>query len=157
MGFCNVGAQNQDNLISGKQDRIVKNFTATDGVELKEYVEAIIEAQRQYFESSIAAVKEATTIAAISMEKRLDGMNEFRAALKDQSGRMATTSDVDLKILRLEESVSVRLKAIEERQRALLSFKDQMAGRASAGAVYLSYAIAGLGLTLAIIDFIMKM
>lgn len=33
--------------------------------------------------------------AEMSMNKRLDGMNEFRDALKDQSSRMATRAEVE--------------------------------------------------------------
>lgn len=40
---------------------------------------------KEYFESQINSIKEATTLARESMEKRLDGMNEFRDALKDQT------------------------------------------------------------------------
>ena len=40
------------------------------------------------------AIQDATELARKAMEKRLDGMNEFRDTLKDQAGKFVTRSEV---------------------------------------------------------------
>jgi hypothetical protein len=134
----------------------VMNFTTPDGVALKEHLESRIEAQRVYFEAVIAALEKATVIAAGSMEKRLDGMNEFRDALQDQAGRMATMTDVNLKIDKATAPLCVRIDQIEATQKELRTFKDQLTGRASASAVYISYALVGLSIALNIINMLTR-
>jgi hypothetical protein len=134
----------------------VMNFTTPDGVALKEHLESRIEAQRDYFEAVIAALEKATAMAAGSMEKRLDGMNEFRDALKDQAARLATVSDVDLKISKATEPLCIRVDQIEATQKELRTFKDQLTGRASMSAVYISYGLAGISFALAVIGLLMR-
>lgn len=61
--------------------------------------------------------------ALASLDKRLDGMNEFREALRDQQARMATTAYVD--------AVSVRMSNLEaaiERQRGRTAAITAIAG-----------------------------
>src|SRR6185436_18942214 len=54
-------------------------------VRLEEFEKRVM----QRFELTALALKEAQQ----TMEKRLDGMNEFRDALKDQANRMATRAE----------------------------------------------------------------
>ena len=65
----------------------------TDAVKLREYLEALLREQRGYFDAKFLARDEATRVAYEAMNKRLDGMNEFREALKDQAGLMLPRSE----------------------------------------------------------------
>ncbi len=56
-----------------------KQFTQKDGISLKEY-----------FEMRLESVKIATELARESLEKRLEGMNEFRQSMKDQANNFVT-------------------------------------------------------------------
>jgi hypothetical protein len=51
-------------------------------------------ALKEYFEARLTAIAEATKVAQQSMDKRLDGMNEFRKALTDQAANMVTRTEV---------------------------------------------------------------
>lgn len=50
---------------------------------------------KEYVDQRFAAADEAVAKAERTMNDRLNSMNEFRAALKDQSAMMATRSDVE--------------------------------------------------------------
>ena len=58
---------------------------------------------KEYFDAQIENVKQATELARESMEKRLDGMNEFRDTLKDQAGKFITRQEYEDKHKSLED------------------------------------------------------
>lgn len=77
----------------------------TDNVKLREYIEALITELNRYFESRLVAIENATSLARESMTQRLDGMNEFRAALKDQTALMVTRTEMNVLLGRLQIDV----------------------------------------------------
>ena len=98
---------------------------------------------KEHFEARIAALEKATEVASGAMDRRLDGMNEFRDTLRDQASRFVTREELDIKI-------GVVVEAISE----LKMYKAQMEGRASVSSVYVSYAIALLGIVLSVISLL---
>ena len=99
-------------------------FRRSDGVELKEYVEAQLKSLDRHTETRLRAIEEATGLARDSMNVRLNGMNEFRDAMKDLGGRMATLLEV--------EAIAASMRSeIGELKRA----KDIAEGKASQSSV----------------------
>lgn len=92
---------------------------------------------RDYMEARLNAMDRATEVARASMDKRLDGMNEFRNALKDQSGQMVTRAEMDLKIGPIIKDIA-----------DLNNFKASHEGKASQISVIISLGIGLLGLAL---------
>jgi len=84
-------------------------------------------------------------LSRVAMEKRLDSMNEFRAQLNDQAGKFITRTEMELKLEVLEKDV-----------RALMSYRDEMKGKASQSAVTVSLVISVLGLILAFIGLVLR-
>jgi hypothetical protein len=93
-------------------------------VSLKEYVDALLKALETRIEQ-----------ARISMEKRLDGMNEFRDALRDQAANSPTRNEVE-----------TELEAIKKDIKTLISFMDTVGSKASQGDVNrgIMFSIIGL-------------
>lgn len=56
----------------------------------KNYIDNQIEWLKKLMDAEIKADRDARDKALQSMEKRLDGMNEFRTTLKDQAGTFVT-------------------------------------------------------------------
>jgi hypothetical protein len=50
---------------------------------------------KEYFDSQIKNIEKSIETAYRSMEKRLDGMNEFREALKDQSRQFVSRQEFE--------------------------------------------------------------
>jgi cysteine sulfinate desulfinase/cysteine desulfurase-like protein len=50
---------------------------------------------KEYIETKLVALEKATEEAKSSLEKRLEGMNEFRAQLKDQTSTFITRVEFD--------------------------------------------------------------
>ena len=90
---------------------------------------------RDYFEARIVALEKATSLAAATMDKRLDGMNEFRDTLKDQASRFIT-----------RDELRIQMHATNETLKSLQSYRDQMEGKASAKSVYVAMALSIIGL-----------
>jgi len=108
------------------------NLTTTEAVTLRDYIEAKLE-----------AVDRQTQAAAQTMDKRLDGMNEFRETLRDQASKFVTRAELTIQIDRLTD-----------RQDELRTFKNRLEGKASAISVYIAYAIAIIGIVLNIIGYL---
>lgn len=67
----------------------------SDEVHLKEYIEKILgEMDRRYMDR-FKLSDEAVAKAERTMNERLNSMNEFREALKEQAGRMATRVELE--------------------------------------------------------------
>jgi len=67
-------------------------FSYKDGVSLKEY-----------FEAKFDSLKLSTDLVRQALEKRLEGMNEFREALKDQTNKFITRVEFQLVCEKVEE------------------------------------------------------
>jgi hypothetical protein len=91
---------------------------------------------KKYFKVKIKAIEKATKIAKKQMDKRLEGMNEFRESLKDQASKFVTKDEFN----RLVEDV-----------KTLTAFKNTVQGRNS-----IAIFIALAGLIVAIIAIFIK-
>lgn len=74
-------------------------------ISLREHVDAQIRWVDRYFEARILGLAELITKAESELNRRLEGMNEFRDALKDQAGRLATKTELDLRMGQLEKRI----------------------------------------------------
>jgi len=97
----------------------------------------------KHFESRIEALEKATGVAAVAMERRLDGMNEFRDTLRDQAARFATRDEVNLRINTLNDEVET-----------LKIFRAVIDAKANINAVYVSYVLALVGIVLSILSLL---
>jgi hypothetical protein len=108
-----------------------RKFNWKDGVSLKEYVDL-------RFSENLRALEKAER----DLSKRLEGMNEFRDALKDQAGTFVTREALDLKIDNLERDVS-----------DLKLNRAHAEGKASQTSVLIAYGISLVGLIIGVAAF----
>ncbi len=64
-------------------------------VTVKEYLERLIDELDKRIDQRFILIDLAITKAEVALAARLQAMNEFRDALKDQAGRMATRVELD--------------------------------------------------------------
>ena len=76
-----------------------------DGISLKAYVdtrftalEDKIDSLEKLLKTMVDQIVDNTTLARTGMERRLDGMNEFRDALRDQAAMMVTRVEMEAAI-----------------------------------------------------------
>lgn len=100
---------------------------------------------KEYFESRLCSIEQATKSAAAQMEKRLEGMNEFRDALKDQATKFLTKDEFNIQHIRVQDDV-----------RMLRESKANLEGKASQTSVFIAYGIAVVSLIIAIISLFHK-
>jgi hypothetical protein len=93
------------------------------------------------FEVADAAI----ALASRSMEKRLDGMNEFRESLRDQAARMVPKSEFDIVAGKIQEDIKILMKS-----------RAELEGKASQQALLLVLAVAMSGMLFGIIGLIMR-
>lgn len=101
---------------------------------------------RDYFERLIAEQNKATGLAYQSMERRLDGMNEFRDTLRDQGLSFLTKAEYYTFKTRLEEDI-----------RTLRESKAMLEGKASQSSVNFVTAMAVIGIVLSVVSIAMRL
>ena len=114
-------------------------------VALKEFIEKVIEGHEKLNEARFQAVERAVEVANGQMEKRLEGMNEFRDSLKDQASRFFTRDE-------FYSAHGPVLKDIE----ALKLARATLEGKASQKSVNVAYAIAIIGIVISLISLAIR-
>ena len=72
------------------------------------------EANDKQVSAALASADRATTKAENASEKRFDGVNEFRASLKDQQVSFATRSEVDIRFKSIDDKIAANNQQITQ-------------------------------------------
>lgn len=72
-------------------------------VSLEKHLTTLIEERTHRFGERIASLEKATIVAKEQMEKRLEGMNEFRDTLKDQAAKFITREELKAELSAIEK------------------------------------------------------
>jgi hypothetical protein len=108
-----------------------------NGVTTQHHLETLINERTKLFENRVKALETATILAAGQMDKRLDGMNEFRDTLKDQGSTFATKVNLNAAVDKLEMEIGNNSKDMRD-------FRDFMK-ESQAKASQLSVILVGIG------------
>ena len=98
-----------------------------------------MEALSKEMEYRFAAEKETRQGLANSMEKRLEAMNEFRAALQDQAQKFFTRPEHE-----------VYMKTVESDLRTLREFRANLEGKASQSSVTIALVLSAISILIGI-------
>ena len=71
----------------------------------KQAVDAALQAAEKAISAAMAAAEKAVTKAETAAEKRFDSVNEFRAAMKDQTVNFADKTQVDFRLGTIEKKI----------------------------------------------------
>ena len=108
----------------------------------KSYIDSELRRIEQTSKLRYMSVQEATRIAKKEQDRRLDGMNEFRAALKDANVSFITRTEYANLNERMQEDI-----------RGLRESRANIEGKASQSSVYITYLIAIIALLIALLKF----
>jgi hypothetical protein len=117
------------------------NFYYNDYVSLKEFLVDKIDELKEYLDVKINASEKAKDTAYASMEKRLEGMNEFRDTLKDQAAKFVTRDELASQL----ERINILVKSLE------LS-KATLEGKANQSSVNVAMIFSILGTLIGLIS-----
>ena len=106
-----------------------ETFNDKDGVTLKEFFLAKLKDQER-----------ALDLARTQMEKRLEGMNEFRETLRDQAAKFVTREE-------LRGAVDKMDIQLDQLKRA----KDIAEGKASTTSVYVGYILSAIAIIISLV------
>ena len=135
--WCGTSALNNASLQQGLENSHTSNQNVDRAIlqDLKEYVNIRFEAENN-----------ARVSAYNSMEKRLEGMNEFRRTIEDQGSRMITRAEH-------QETHN----ALNEDIRSLRESRAEINGKASQTSMLAALLIATLGVILSGLSFIIRL
>jgi hypothetical protein len=114
-------------------------------ITLKEYIETKIHALEKQMEIKFDSINKATQIAITNNEKRLEGMNEFREQLENQSSTFITRNE--------HEIIN---KQIVDDIRSLRESRAELQGKASQNSVFIGYIISIVAIIISIITYFIK-
>jgi len=129
-----------------------KPFSFDDGVTLKEYFEQKFEHVEKKFEQ-LEKERDQTQRA---LEKRLDGMNEIREALKDQAARVPSSKEMEQKMETLRTEFKGDLLLVAKDVRVLLDNLNQQKGMATAEDVRTARVAGYGGILIGVISLLLK-
>lgn len=112
---------------------------------LREHFTALLEAERGKNEVRFQGTQKAIEKAEASVDRRLEGMNEFRASLADQAGRLMPRAEADN-----------RFSGINEQLKDISSRIDRQEGRGSGLNAGWGYLVGAVGLLAGLIAIFMK-
>jgi len=101
---------------------------------------------RDYIDTRLVAEQRATEKAHETMERRLEGMNEFRSALKDQANQFVTRQEFNVTRQLLEDDV-----------RFLRESRATLEGKASQSSLNVTLMISILGFLLGLTGLALKL
>ena len=99
---------------------------------------------KEHIETRLNDLEKANVLAAKALDKRLEGMNEFREQLRRQAETFVSNVAYDKDRDMMERDI-----------RELLKFRDTMDGKASQSSVNVAYLIAGAGFILSVLKLIL--
>ena len=100
---------------------------------------------KEYIEAKIGAVEKATTIASANLEKRLEGMNEFREALKDQTAKFITRNEHEAMMNNYNKDI-----------RELRESRAMLEGKANQSSLNIVLGVSLVAILISIIDLIIR-
>jgi len=127
-----------------------------DIISVKEYIESRLEDTTKLFETKVDALDKATILASQQMDKRLEGMNEFRESLRDQNATFVRKDEYDTKHEALEKTFNVRVSSLEMSRAELCGKANQSSVNMSMFFAATGLLISLLSLTVAIVHYVMK-
>lgn len=138
-------------------DNEMKSFKCEMDAKFK-FTESEITNIKNESEIKLNSIEKATSLAKGDMEKRLEGMNEFRSTLKDQSANFTTKTENDLLITKIDDQFSTlrheyneKFDKIDEAIKSLQLSRAELAGKASQNQVFIAYFFAIIGIIISLI------
>lgn len=125
-------------------DRIIDQISSVDRITDAKFVtfRTLIDSQAEKVALALAAADKAVTKAEAATEKRFEGVNEFRAALNDQTRLQVTTDKFDSVV----DGLNGRIRSLEARI-------EKAEGSRSGGRDVWGYLVAAAGIVIAVIAF----
>lgn len=105
-------------------------------VPLREYLEALIRAERERTDQALASAKEAISKAEASNERRLALLNEFRSQAADESQKYAMKDAMEQALLAVNERIvrnASDIATLQGRSLALAGFGALLGSLLTAG------------------------
>jgi hypothetical protein len=100
---------------------------------------------KEYFETRLQSLDKATAVAQASMEKRLEGMNEFRDTLRDQAAQLVSRHEFASIIDKLNSEIQ-----------SLREFQVAVESKASQNSVLFVAALSVVGILISLAGLFWK-
>jgi hypothetical protein len=114
-------------------------------VSIRDYFDSKYKELKEYIDVKFNAMEKSTSLAQENLNTRLEGMNEFRNTLKDQSSHFITRTEHKSLIDKYDADIRVLRENLARNE-----------GKASQQSVNTAFIIATLGIVIGIVGIIIK-
>lgn len=118
---------------------------------------------KEYIDTRLCAMDNAVRLAAEKLEVRLEGMNEFRGTINDQSSKFITRQESSLAREAIIQAHKADIMHIETEIEQLKLWRAELGGKASQHSVnvatwfaLVAALISVLGLVVSLIELVMR-
>lgn len=116
-----------------------------DAISLKEYFDNQFKGLRDYMDVKFKAIDDATRLASDNVNTRLEGMNEFRNAMKDQASKFITRDELGLTLA----PICIDIRTLREDG-------ARLDGKASQKSVTIAYIISAIAMLMSGLDLLIR-
>jgi hypothetical protein len=116
-----------------------------DSISIRDYIDMKVDLTEKLLCTKLGDMDAKTYLAKESMEHRLEGMNEFRESLKDQTARFLTRDEYLIEHKRLEKDVQ-----------EIRDFKISLESVASQKDIMRAYIVSGISICIGIASLIIS-
>lgn len=112
---------------------------------------------KEHFEMRFNALDKALELAQKTNDIRLAGMNEFRDAMNDQSGKFITRIEADAHREKSVAEIRLELSSICAEVKILNAYMNNEQGKATQSSVYIAYIVAAIGIILSVVGILLAL
>ena len=107
---------------------------------------------KEFMLEKFSNLEKSTELARLSMEKRLEGMNEFRDTLRDQASKFITRAELNVMVSKFDQEIARLIADI----RILRESDAKKEGKASQLSTNIALLIAIIGILISIFNLLIK-
>ena len=123
------------------------NVDSEDKITLREFFDAKLSYIEKQFELSMRSIREATNLAKTEIDIRLQGMNEWRATVKDQTRTFVTRLEHDSMV----KGFNIEIKRLNENKSFLEGKVEGKADKEALSSIRKSNIYMMMGIIVAVI------
>jgi hypothetical protein len=108
-------------------------------------LQAALSAQEKAVQAALTAAEKAVTKAEVATEKRIEGINELRRVVQDVSALQMPRAEAEQRLATMAEQIRIMTARLDTAQ-----------GRSGGASALYGYAIAAIGVVLAVVAFVTR-
>jgi hypothetical protein len=101
------------NLLGANKYMRKTNDNNKNSINLRDYFDTRFNELKEYMNIKFNSIEKATNLASDNLNTRLEGMNEFRASMKDQTANFITRTEHEALVTKMDSDIKYAVSQIK--------------------------------------------